>query len=155
MASQAAVSVSTTDELALEWVPPGQHTAEDMEYILQADEAQPVVDRIPLLQVEHSLHQSKMHLFRIKPGPGVILIEKRGAFGSYRLCLIRGAGRAAHQIKAIMRLLEATRREWGCECIETVVYSPRLKRALELSGAQVEGFILTYKEQPDGQQNYE
>ena len=138
--------METSKELALEWVPPGEHTAEDMQYILEADEAQPVVDRIPLLHVEHALKQGKMHLFRLKPGPGIILIEKRGAYGHHRLALIRGAGNAAHQIKAIMRLLDATRKEWGCECIETVVYSHRLKRALELSGAEVEGYILTYSE---------
>lgn len=139
-------------ELALEWVPPGEHTVEDMEFILQADEAQPVIDRIPLLHVEHSLQQGKMHLFRIKPGPGAILIQKRTAFGHSRLCLIRGAGRAAHQIKAIWKLLEATRQEWGCECIETVVYSKRLKRALELGGAEVEGYVLRHPaESPDGQ----
>jgi len=138
-------------ELALEWVPPGQHTAADMEFVLDADGAQPVPDRIPLEEIERGLLAQQMHLFRIKPGPGIILIEKRGAFGHFRLCLIRGAGRAAHQIKAILKLLEVTRREWGCECIETVVYSHRLKRALELVGAKVEGYVLTYDGEPDGQ----
>lgn len=138
-------------------MPPGQHTVEDMEYILQADEAQPVCDRIPLETVEQGLLRGELHLFRIKPGPGVILIEKRGQFGHYRLALIRGAGRAAHQIRPILKLLERTRQEWGCECIETVVYSRRLKRALELSGAGVEGYILTYPppESDNGQQDNE
>lgn len=141
-------------DLALDWVPPGEATAEDFEYILKADEAQPVCDRIPLLQVEHALQRGTMHLFRINPGPGVILIEKRGAFGHYRLCLIRGAGRAAHQIGSILKLLERTRVEWGCEFVETVVYSDRLKRALQLSGAAVEGYILRYPaEKPNGQQD--
>ena len=143
-------------KLALEWVPPGEHTADDMELLLKADEAQPICDRIPLLQVEHALKQSKMHLFRIRPGPGVILIERRGQFGHYRLALIRGAGRAAHQIRPILKLLEATRQEWGCECIETVVYSERLKRALELTDCSIEGYILTYPppESEDGQQEH-
>lgn len=129
---------------ALEWVPPGEHTLEDMKLILEADDAQPIVDRIPLALVEQLLAQGKMHLFRIKPGPGVLLIERRGQFGYYRLTIVRGAGRAAHQLRSIRRLLEATRREWGCEKIETVVYSERLRKALELSGGKVEGYVMTY-----------
>jgi hypothetical protein len=142
-------------ELALEWVPAGAHTPEDLEYIAKADEAQPLLERMPLLQVDHALRNARMQLFRIHPGPGVILTEIRSAYGVKRLCLIRGAGRAAHQIKSILKLLETSRREWGCECIETVVYSHRLKRALELSGATVEGFILRYPspENADGQQD--
>ena len=141
-------------ELALEWVEAGTHTAEDLEYIVQADEAQPIIDRISLLEIDTALRQNKMQLFRINPGPGVILTEIRSAFGVRRLCLIRGAGRAAHQIKSILKLLNQARIDWGCECVETVVYSHRLKRALELSGAGVEGWILKYPlEKPDGQQD--
>lgn len=153
MASLAEVSLSTTDESpALEWVPAGQHTPEDLEFVEKADEAQPILERIPLLKVDHALRQGHMQLFRLKPGPGVLLTEIRSAFGVKRLCLIRGAGRAAWQMRALLKLLGLTAREWGCECVETVVYSHRLKRALELSGAEVEGYIMRYSlESPDGQ----
>ena len=43
-------------ELALEWVPPGQHTAADMEFVLDADGAQPVPDRIPLEEISEAYH---------------------------------------------------------------------------------------------------
>jgi hypothetical protein len=140
-------------EQVFEWVPPGQATAEDFEFLLDADNAQPVVDRIPLLQIEHRLRQGQMHLFRMKPGPGVVLIERRAANGAARLALIRGAGKAGFQFRAMLKLLERTRREWGCECVETVVYSDRLKQALERIGARTEGFIMTYsgEELSDGQ----
>jgi hypothetical protein len=140
------------DECALEWVPAGEHTAADLDYILKADEAQPTLERIPLAEVDEALRMARMQLFRIVPGPGVLLTEIRSAFGTKRLCLVRGAGRAAHQIKSILKLLDQARRDWGCECVETVVYSARLKRALELSGAGVDGWILKYPlETPDGQ----
>jgi hypothetical protein len=135
---------------ALEWVLPGCATEEDFNLLLQADEAQPLIDRIPLLQIDHALRQSRMHLFRIKPGPGVILIEKRQAYGVSRLVLLRGAGRAGFQIRSILYLLDKTRQEWGCECIETVVYSDRLKQALEIVGVQTEGFVMTYSGEEEG-----
>jgi hypothetical protein len=136
----------------LVFVLPGMHTREDMEYILQADNAQPVLERIPLADIEKALIASKMQLFRIVPGPGVILTEVRSRYGAKRLSLIRGAGRAAHQMKTLFKLLSAVAADLGCECVETVVYSQRLKRALDLSGASVEGYILTYPaESLDGQ----
>lgn len=137
--------------LALDWVPAGKHTSEDLKWIENADEAQPTLDRIPLLQIDHALRQNKMQLFRLVPGPGVLLTEIRSNYGVKRLSLLRGAGRAAGRIKSIMRLLGQTANEWGCECVETVVYSERLKRALELSGAEVEGFAMTFRpERHDG-----
>lgn len=137
----------------LEWIPPGAATADDFALLLQADAAQPLLDRIPLQQIDTALRQSRMHLFRMRPGPGVVLIEKRQAFGVSRLSLIRGAGLAGFQLRAILHLLEKTRQEWGCECIETVVYSDRLKRALEIVGAETEGWVMTYsdKEVDNGQ----
>lgn len=129
---------------ALEWVPAGQHTADDLEEIERANEAQPLIERMTLLHVDHWLRQGKMQLFRLRPGPGALLTEIREAHGVKRLSLIRGAGRAAHQMPQIIKLLDATRQEWGCECVETVVYSHRLKRALELCGCSVEAFVLTY-----------
>lgn len=138
--------------LALDWVPAGEHTAADLELITTADEAQPIIDRIPLLQVDHALRTGRMQLFRVVPGPGVMLTEIRHAYGVKRLSLLRGAGNCAWQMRAILKLLGATAEEWGCEYVETVVYSHRLKRALELSGAEVEGYILRFKpEASDGQ----
>lgn len=140
-------------KLVLEWVPPGQHTAEDLEFILKADENQPVLERIPLLQIDHGLRMNRMQLFRVHPNKrGVILTEVRSSFGVKRLSLLRGAGQVGFQIPAILDLLAKTAREWGCECIETVVYSARVKEALERVGVKTEGYILTYGlEADDGQ----
>jgi hypothetical protein len=141
------------EQLALEWVPAGEHTKEDLDLIEQANEAQPTINRISRLKVDHDLRLGKKQLFRIKPGPGVILTEIIHDHGVKRLSLVRGAGRAAHQIRSIFSLLDTYRQEMGCECIETVVYSDRLKRALVLSGAKVEGTILIFpaEEPSDGQ----
>lgn len=139
-------------ELALDWVPAGMHTEKDLEWIMRADEAQPVIESIPLLKVDNDLRLGKMQLFRMQPGPGVLLTEIRSANGVKRLSLLRGSGRAAWQMKAILKLLGKAAAEWGCECVETVVYSKRLQRALELSGAEVEGWIMRYSvESDDGQ----
>ena len=138
--------------LVLEWIPAGMHSPEDISWIEQANEAQPLIEKMSVLELEHGLRTGKFQLFRLKPGPGCLVTEIRSANEVKRLCLIRGAGRAAWQMRALFELLRETAKEWGCECIETVVYSHRLKRALELCGAETEGTIMTYSvERPDGQ----
>jgi len=71
-------------KLSLAWVPAGEHTAEDLQWIIEADEAQPIIERIPLLQIDHALRQGTMQLFRVTPGPGVMLTEVRHAYGFKR-----------------------------------------------------------------------
>lgn len=139
--------------MVLEWVEPGMHTAADLQFILDADENQPLTERIPLAEVDAALRAGRMQLFRVAGNRGVVLTEIREAHGSKRLSLLRGAGRVGFQIPAILALLDKTRKEWGCECIETVVYNERIKEVLVRNGSQVEGFILTYSsERNDGQQ---
>jgi len=139
----------------LELVWPGQHTAEDLEILLEADNNQPLIERIPLLRVDHALRRGEMLLFRLHPGPGRILAEIISDNGSKRLEMLRGAGRFGPSMHKILASLWAYATELGCECVTTVVYSERFKRALELSGASVEGWILTYSEAGHGNQEEE
>jgi len=136
----------------LELVPPGEHTAEDLEFLLNADGNQPLIERIPLLRVDHALRRGDMLLFRLHPGPGTILAEIMHDHGVRRLEMLRGAGHFAPSMHKILAHLWAYAEELGCECVTTVVYSERFKNALELSGASVEGWILTYSENSHGQQ---
>ncbi len=136
----------------LELVAPGEHTAEDLEFLLNADSAQPLIERIPLLKVDHALRMGKMLLFRLHPGPGTLLAEIMHDHGVKRLEMLRGAGKLGPSMHKILAHLWAYAEELGCECVTTVVYSERFKRALELSGASVEGWILTYSETGHGQQ---
>lgn len=138
-------------DLAIEWVPAGEHTAEDLEHIAAADEAQPVIERISLLHMDNALRKGLMQMFRLKPGPGVLVTEVRQQFGHKRLSLIRGAGSCQYNMKRILHLLGQYATELGCECVETVVYSERLEKALLRYGAVKEGAILTYtQEAQDG-----
>ena len=136
----------------LELVEPGKHTAEDLEYLLAADETQPLIERLPLLYVNHALIMGKMLLFRLHPGPGTCLVEINSDHGVKRLEVLRGAGNYAPSLRKVLAKLWAYAQELGCECVTTVVYSERFKRTLELSGARVEGWILTYSETGHGQQ---
>ena len=136
----------------LELVAPGEHTAEDLQFLLDADSAQPLIERIPLLKVDHALRMGKMLLFRLHPGPGTVLAEIMSDHGVKRLQIMRGAGHFAPSLRNVLAKLWAFAEELGCECVTTVVYSERFKRALELSGASVEGWILTYSETGHGQQ---
>lgn len=136
----------------LELVPPGAHTAEDLQFLLDADDNQPLIERIPLLKVDHALRMGRMLLFRLHPGPGTLLAEVMSDHGVKRLEMLRGAGRLGPSMHKILAHLWAFAEELGCECVTTVVYSERFRKALELSGASVEGWILTYSENSHGQQ---
>lgn len=128
------------------------HTVDDLKWIEKADEAQPLIERISLLHIDHALRQGRMRLFRLSPGPGVMLVEIRSDNGVKRLSLVRGAGKAAWQMGAILKQMGKFAKEWGCECVETVVYSHRLERALELVGATKEATVMTFSvETDDGQ----
>lgn len=139
-------------EQTLELVLPGTHTAGDLQFLLDADVAQPMIERIPLLRIDHALTMGKMLLFRLHPGPGTLLAEVVSDNGVKRLEMLRGAGRLGPSLHKILASLSAYATELGCECVTTVVYSERFKRALELVGASVEGWILTYSEAGHGQQ---
>lgn len=136
----------------LELVPPGEHTAEDLGYLLNADETQPLIERIPLVKVDAALRSGNMLLFRLHPGPGSCLAEVISDNGVKRLEVVRGAGQYASSLRKVLAKLWDYAQELGCECVTTVVYSERFKRTLELSGASVEGWILTYSENSHGQQ---
>lgn len=136
----------------LEYVQPGMHNLDDLDWIEKADAAQPQIERISLAEIDRALRAGTMHLFRLNPGPGAMLVEVRSDHGVRRLSLVRGAGRAAWQMRAILRQMGKIAKDWGCECVETVVYSKRLERALELAGASKEATVMTFSvETDDGQ----
>jgi len=139
----------------LELVPPGQHTADDLQFLLDADTAQPLIERIPLLQVDHGLRMGRLLLFRVHPGPGNILAEVMSDNGVKRLEIVRASGRVGVSMRKILASLWAYGQELGCECVTTVVYSDRLQKMLSLSGAHVEGWILTFPERSHGHQEKE
>jgi hypothetical protein len=136
----------------LNLVVPGQHTAEDLEFLLDADNSQPLIDRIPLLQIDHKLRTGEMMLFRLNPGPGTCICTVVQEHGVRRLEVTRGAGHYAPSLRNVLKELWTLAVELGCECVTTVVYSERFQKALVLSGAQVEGWMLTYSEASHGHQ---
>ena len=136
----------------LELVPPGQHTAEDLEFLLAADDSQPLIERIPLVKINHALYKGEMLLFRLHPGPGALITEVISDHGVKRLEIVRAAGLFGPSLRNVLARLWVFAQELGCECVTTVVYSERLQKALALSGAQVEGWILTFSETDHGQQ---
>jgi hypothetical protein len=138
------------DEQTLTLVPPGMHTAEDLEFLLSADDTQPLIERLPLRVVDASLRRGELLLFRLHPGPGTCLVEILHDNGVKRLEVLRGSGRYAPSLRKVLAKLWAYAQELGCECVTTVVYSERFKRALELSGASTEGWVLTYSENGHG-----
>lgn len=124
----------------LEYVQPGEHTADDFNWLEMAGNAGPEFQKLPALQVEHWLRQKEMQLFRFKPGPGVVLTEvRRSASGVKRLGIVRAAGEGVGWTFAkVAELLQHTAKEYGCEAVETMVYSPRLAKAMQRIGAKPE-----------------
>lgn len=137
-------------------VPAGMHTAADLVWIWEADKQQPQIEQLSLASVDASLRTGQMHLLRLVPGPGCFLVEVRQDHGVKRLALLRGAGVMGLRTRSVVRLMGVIAKQWGCECVETVVYSPRLERALVLAGCKREATVLTFGlEADDGQQEEE
>lgn len=129
----------------LTWVPPKDVTDGDWEALARAGDAGPKYERIPQLRIEHHLRRGEMHLFRFNPGPGVLLIETPiSASGVKRLCLLRANAlpSAAWTFRQLADLLIHTAREWGCQEIETMVYSQRLAEAFLRAGFRTEAVKL-------------
>lgn len=127
-------------QYVLEWVAPGTVSELDWQLLLQADNAGPLFQCIPQLRIEHEMSQGKMHLFRISHGVGIFLTEVRiGATGLKRLGIVRVAGTNLGWIyKHLNALLQHTAKEWGCQQIESMIYSPRLAKAVARVGAKAE-----------------
>lgn len=137
--------------IALEYVFPGQITADDVKWLMIADNAGPAHNSVPLLQIEHALARKHMHLFRYRKGEGIVLVEViKGGDGSNRLNIVRTAGvKAVWQFREVAELLQHTAREWRCNAIETNVYSQKLVTALRRIGAKAESVNMIL-EIPDG-----
>lgn len=139
--------------IVLQYVHPHELTADDLVWIEKANFAGPRFERLPLLQIEHSIRQSEMQLFRFLPGPGVLLTEiLKSASGIKRLMLVRAAGEGVGwTFPQIADLLKRTAREWGCEGVDCRVYGSqrRLAEAMLKVGAKVES-ITMFLEAGDG-----
>lgn len=130
----------------LYYVKPEELTADDLAWIERANFAGPRFEQLPLLQIEHSIKQSDMQLFRFIPGPGVLLTEiLKSASGVKRLMLVRAAGEGVGwTFPQIADLLKRTAREWGCEGVDCRVYGTqrRLAEAMLKVGARVESITM-------------
>lgn len=138
--------------IALEYVFPGHATEADFRWLEISDNAGPEYHKIPLLQIDHLLKQKKLHLFRYKKGEGVVLVEViTGALGHKRLNILRTAGKGVLlNFGEVLRVLQHTAQEWGCQQIETMVYSVKLAKALRRIGANPEAVNMVV-EVPNGQ----
>lgn len=126
--------------ICLEWVRPGDWTEADFAWLELADVAGPAFHSIDRASIEGWLLASQMHLFRIKVGHGVLLVEViASASGARRLRLVRFAGQNLGWLfPQLAELLQHTAKEWGCQAIESMVYSPRLAQAMLKVGAKAE-----------------
>ncbi len=134
-------------ELFIEWVQSAELTTADWELLLQADDAGPDFNRISAEQIAAELSSGVMHCFRLKPGIGIMLVDVRvGPTGLKRLGIVRMACRRPHSpcwiYAQLKTLLQHTAREWGCEAVETMIYSARLAKALQRVGARAESIMM-------------
>lgn len=134
------------EPLTLLPVPAGTHTADDLVEVLAADEAQPLIERYGLVYIHQALCDGRMVLYRLKPGPGIMVTEIQMDHGVKRLCVFRGAssGHYGASLRKVLKQLWRMAQDEGCECVQTVVYSERLMKALQHRGVAVEGYIMTY-----------
>lgn len=121
-------------------VPPAELTAADWELLLLADRAGPKFYSLPPEQIARELATGQMHLLRLRPQRGLLLVEVRqGRDGLRRLGIVRAAGVSLGFFsRDIAALLQHLAREWGCQQVETMIYSPRLAEALRRAGARAE-----------------
>lgn len=138
-------------EPVLGWVAPTDISAEDVLWLQKADKAGGPFHALPLERLLADLHAGRMHLFRFKPGPGVLLLSSyEAASGMKCLQLVRVAGRGVvFTSDRLVELLQHTAREWGCQRIETMVYSKRLAEAMRRRGAKAEAINMVM-EVPNG-----
>lgn len=130
--------------VTLEPIAPGTHKVADLEQILRAEEAQPLIERYGLTYIHEALCANRMTLWRLRPGPGILVTEIVEDNGIKRLCVFRGSGRYGASLRKVLKQLWTIAQEAGCECVQTVVYSERLMQALHHRGVTVEGYIMTY-----------
>ena len=124
----------------LEYVFPGDLTHEDLAWLKKADDAGSDYQRLSSADIIRWVADGELHLFRLRHGQGVVLVEVRlAASGKKRLGIVRAAGAGMGWTFAkIAELLQHTAKEWGCEAVETMVYSPRLAKAMQKIGAKPE-----------------
>lgn len=124
----------------LEWVKPGTWTEQDRAWLELADKAGPAYHSLTLDQISQLIFSGDFHLFRIAPQRGVVLVEVRKSLaGLKRLAIVRIGGENVGWVAAqVAQLLQHTAAEWGCQEIESMVYSPRLAKALQRLGGKPE-----------------
>lgn len=149
---QGEVSEMKQDVFNLEWVAPEQVTEDDWHWLRAAEFAGPSFDRVTELAITYALKQGTMHLFRMRPNPGVVLVEVVvNSHHMKRLNIIRAGGqKVGWSLPGIARLLKRTAQDWGCDAIYTDVYSQRVAETLMRVGAKVES-VRVVMEVDDGQ----
>lgn len=127
-------------ELFAQLVPAAELTTADWQLLLLADSAGPAFNSLPAERIALELARGEMFCFRLRPQPGLLLVEVRvGATGLRRLGVVRTAGRGlGWMARELAQLLQHLAREWGCQQVETVVYNARLAKAMKRVGAEAE-----------------
>lgn len=130
----------------LERVLPSALTPKDFQLLYEADANSPAVAKLHMADVVNRLWTGTFQLWRHKAG--VILTE---VTDDRRLNLVRASGQLAAHFKTLGQDLQHAARELNCNAIETIVYSPKLARALQRSGAKQEAIVMVL-ELNDGQE---
>jgi hypothetical protein len=123
-------------------VAPHQFTVEHIDRLHQADVNGPAFNKLSMGDVVRKLWLGEFLLY--DAGKGTFLFEiNEGSDGTKRLNIVRAAGEGI-TLKAaeIAADLQHIAREFGCVAIETIVYSPKLARALTRGGAKQEAIVV-------------
>lgn len=133
-------------------VQPEQMSAEDFQQIFSADQAGPAFNSIAPPDTVARLWNGSLLLYRAGD-KGIFLLEiNEGGDGTKRLNIVRAAGEGlVLHPKEIASDLQHIARENNCNAIETIVYSPKLARALTRGGARQESVTMVL-ELNDGQE---
>lgn len=136
----------------LKRVDPKHLTVEDFAQLYTADQAGPAFNSIAPPDAVARLWDGSLLLYRAGD-KGIFLLEiNEGGDGTKRLNIVRAAGEGlVLHSKEIASDLQHIARENNCNAIETIVYSPKLARALTRGGAKQESVTMVL-ELNDGQE---
>jgi hypothetical protein len=121
----------------IERVIPSVVSPEDFALIFEADLNSPDHVKLSMKEIVDRIWQGTFQLWRHENG--IILTE---VTAENRLNLVRASGRLAAHFKTLGRDLQHAARVLNCNAIETIVYSPKLARALKRTGARQEAVVM-------------
>jgi hypothetical protein len=124
----------------LVFVPPEAITPDDLALLAAADVNAIPYNKIPADVLVKRLWAGEYQLFRAERG--VLLTELNDANGLRRMSIVRFAGDGISlQMKWLTQALQHHAKEFGCIAIETMIYSPKLAKAMLRTGAKPEATI--------------